>query len=161
MVSRFRGELRRPSPAFVLAAIALFVALGGTGAYAVDRVTSKEIGNGAVQRVDLDRNAVASKQVAKDSLKGVDLGDEPKTNFTTVTIPPSQTEGVTATCPKGQVVSGGGWLLDEGPPSALDAASSSPSAPQRGATANGWIAVLSNTGNANVTASAIAMCVPK
>jgi hypothetical protein len=160
MVSRFRAELRRPSPAFVLSAIALFVALGGTGAYAVDRVSSKEIGNGEVRRVDLDRNAVGSKQVANESLKGVDLASEPKINFTTATILPGQTDGITANCPRGQIVSGGGWLLDEGPVSALDAASSSPSAPQRGATANGWIAVLRNSGDTNVTVSAIAMCAP-
>jgi hypothetical protein len=160
MLSGLRAELRRPSPAFVLSSIALFVALGGTGAYAVDRVTSKEIGNREVRRADLDRNAVASKQVANESLKGADLASESKSNFTTETISPGEIEGITASCPKGQIVSGGGWLLDEGPVAALDAASSSPTAPQRGATSNGWLAVLRNSGNTNVTASAIAMCVP-
>jgi hypothetical protein len=146
----------------VLAAIALFVALGGTGAYAVDKVTSKEIGNGEVQRVDIDKNAVASKQVAKESLKGVDLADEPKTAFKTATIPPGQGPvTLTANCPKGQVVSGGGWFLEQGPASAFDAANSSPVPPQPGATGSNWTVVLTNNGNIDATASAIAMCVPR
>jgi hypothetical protein len=159
MVSRFRAELRRPSPAFVLSAIALFVALGGTGAYAVDKVTSKEIGNREVRRADLDRNAVGSKQVANESLKGPDLSDEPKIAQQTATITPSQqTQLITATCPKGQVASGGGWFLAEGSASALNSSPAVP--PQRGATSKGWSAVLRNTGTTDVTASAIAMCVP-
>jgi hypothetical protein len=93
-------------------------------------VSSKEIGNGEVQRVDLDCNAVG-KQVAKEWLKGIDLASEPRTNFTTATISPGQTDGFTANCPRGQVVSGGGWLIDEGPAPALDAAAGSPAAPQR------------------------------
>lgn len=46
-----------PSPAFVLAAIALFVALGGTG-YAVTRI---------------DRNSISSRHIVNNTVEGADI----------------------------------------------------------------------------------------
>jgi hypothetical protein len=64
MPARLRAELRSPSPAFVLAALALFVALGGTSVAALtlkkNSVRSKHIKNGQVRRPDIRRNAVNS-----------------------------------------------------------------------------------------------------
>jgi hypothetical protein len=63
--------------------LALFVALGGTGAWAADKITSadiaknavrsKHIKRGNVKRSDLRSNAVNSAKVARSSLRGVDI----------------------------------------------------------------------------------------
>ncbi len=50
MLSRLRG--RRPTPAFVIACIALFVAMGGV-AYAANTVRSGDIVNDAVTSADI------------------------------------------------------------------------------------------------------------
>jgi hypothetical protein len=52
MLSKLRSELRSPSPAFVLAALALFVALGGT----------------SIAAVTLKRNAVKNRHIAKNAV---------------------------------------------------------------------------------------------
>ena len=64
---------------------ALFVALGGTGAWAADQlvgssdirknaVLSRHLKNGNVKRADLAKNAVNSAKVANGSLKAADFG---------------------------------------------------------------------------------------
>ena len=163
MLPRFRSELRRPSPSFVLAAIALFVALGGTGAYAVDRVTSKEIGKGEVKRSDLGKNVVVSKKVAKDSLQGSDLAFEPTiATGNNVAVPPGGVRDLEATCQAGQIVSGGGWVLGSAPsdPSVTEL-TTSPWPPTNGGTTDTWLATVRNDDdNVEVTASAIALCLP-
>lgn len=68
MVSRFS----RPSPALVIALIALFVALGG-GAYAAIRVGSKQIVDNSVRSGDVRNNQVRGKDVRNRSLSGRDL----------------------------------------------------------------------------------------
>lgn len=57
MLSRFR-----PSPALVVALIALFVALSGTG-YAVTKIGTRNIKNGAVTAKKLHRGAVISSKI--------------------------------------------------------------------------------------------------
>jgi hypothetical protein len=158
MLSRFRAELRRPSPAFVLAAIALFVALGGTGAWAVDRVTSKEIGNREVKRPDLARNAVVSKKVAKESLKGSDLDDEPRVVTEEGTIPANGQNDILAVCDDDEVVSGGGWTF---PSRNLNEETSTPWPPNEGQSVNGWLVALANPSSQQATATAVALCVPE
>lgn len=54
----------RPSHSTVAAYVALFVALGGTGAWAADKITSKEIA----------KNAVRSKHIKTGQVKAADLG---------------------------------------------------------------------------------------
>jgi hypothetical protein len=68
---------RRPSPAMVVALIALFVALGG-GAYAATRLPNGSVGtpqlkNGAVTGAKLHRGAVTSVQVGDHSLLARDF----------------------------------------------------------------------------------------
>jgi hypothetical protein len=70
-------RLRRPSPAMVVALIALFVALGG-GAYAAvalkrNSVSSKHIRNGQVKKPDLGRSSVDSSKVANGALQAEDF----------------------------------------------------------------------------------------
>jgi hypothetical protein len=158
MLSRFRAELRRPSPAFVLAAIALFVALGGTGAYAIDRVTSKEIGNREVKRVDIARNAVVGKKVAKESLKGSDIDVEPRVVTEVGTIPANGGNDIIAECENDEVVSGGGWTF---PSRNLTEESSTPWPANEGESVSGWLVGLANPSNQQATATAVALCVPE
>lgn len=69
-LSRFR-----PSPAMVVALIALFVALGG-GAYAgvtLNSIHSQQIKNGQVKNVDLANNAVNSAKIRRGGVTDSDL----------------------------------------------------------------------------------------
>jgi hypothetical protein len=60
-------RLRRPSPALVLAGLALFVALGGTG-YAVTKLHGKNLVNRSVSGVKLKRDAVTKTEVKEASI---------------------------------------------------------------------------------------------
>jgi hypothetical protein len=77
MLTRFRTELTGPSPAFVLAAIALFVALGGSSYAAIslgaNSVKSRHIAKGQVKASDVAKNAVKSTKVADGSLVAADF----------------------------------------------------------------------------------------
>jgi hypothetical protein len=72
-ISRFR-----PTPAFVLAIVALMVALGGSAVAAglvPNSVKSKHIANGQVKKQDLAASSVRGDKVLDGSLTGVDLQD--------------------------------------------------------------------------------------
>lgn len=62
-----RRRAFRPSPATVIAVIALFVAIGGTG-YAATTINGKDIKNRSIAGKKLKNGAVAGKQVKRDSL---------------------------------------------------------------------------------------------
>ena len=64
--------LHPPSPALVIALVALFVALGG-GAYAAFGVGSKQIANNSVRSKDLRNNEVRGKDVRNRTLGASDL----------------------------------------------------------------------------------------
>lgn len=76
---------RRPSHAAVVAYVALFVALGGVGAYAAATIGSKDIKPGAVhskhiaggevKSTDLGRGSVGGAKVADESLTAADLNE--------------------------------------------------------------------------------------
>jgi hypothetical protein len=63
-----RLKMKKPSPAFVIACIALFVALGPTAAYAANTVFSTDIVDGQVQTVDLANQGVTTSKIAFDSI---------------------------------------------------------------------------------------------
>ena len=68
-----RKLLRRPSPAMVVACLALLVALGGTGMAAATQVARNSVGtpqlkDGAVSNAKIRNNAVNSTKVAARSL---------------------------------------------------------------------------------------------
>lgn len=68
----------RPTPAFVLAIVALMVALGGSAVAAglvPNSVKSKHIANGQVKKQDLGANSVRGEKVLDGSLTGLDLQD--------------------------------------------------------------------------------------
>ena len=70
-------RLHRPSPALVVACIALFVALSGFGYAAIklpkNSVGTKQLRNGAVTGKKIAKNAVTGAKVADDSLTGADV----------------------------------------------------------------------------------------
>jgi hypothetical protein len=70
-------RIGRPSPALVLAFVALFVALGGTGYAALqlpkNSVGSKQIRKGAVKTSEIARNAVTGAKVRPRSLTASDF----------------------------------------------------------------------------------------
>ena len=73
-----RKVLHRPSPAMVVACLALLVALGGTSVAAVSQLARNSVGtpqlrNGAVTNPKLRNNAVNSAKVANRSLLRVDF----------------------------------------------------------------------------------------
>ena len=80
-----RGQIRRPSHATLVAYLGLFVALGGTGAYAANTIgsgdvineslLSEDIKNGEVRNPDLRSGSVSSRVAANGSLAGVDVQD--------------------------------------------------------------------------------------
>jgi hypothetical protein len=72
----FRGRLR-PSPAMVVAFIALFVAIGGSS-YAVTRLPAKSVGakqlrKGAVRTANLANGAVTGQKIKDGSLSATDI----------------------------------------------------------------------------------------
>lgn len=73
-----RIVLRRPSPAMVVACLALLVSLGGTSVAAVSQLSRNSVGtaqlkNGAVTNPKLRNNAVTSAKVANRSLLRADF----------------------------------------------------------------------------------------
>ena len=66
---------RRPSPAMVVAFVALLAAVGGTAAALPGKntVDSGDIRKGAVKRSDIARNAVNGRKVANGSITGKDV----------------------------------------------------------------------------------------
>jgi len=68
-----RKLLRRPSPAMVVACLALLVALGGTGMAAATQLAKNSVGtaqlrDGAVSNLKIKNNAISSAKVAGKSL---------------------------------------------------------------------------------------------
>jgi hypothetical protein len=75
MLAQLRSH--RPSPAMVVALVALFVALGGSSyaalALTANSVSSKHIKNGQVKRVDLGKGSVNSSKVVNGGLLAEDF----------------------------------------------------------------------------------------
>src|SRR5919202_4430699 len=62
-----RSRVRRPSPAMVVAVLALFVAMGGAG-YAAFKLPKNSVGSKQIKK-----NAVNSSKVANGSLRAADF----------------------------------------------------------------------------------------
>lgn len=73
MLSKLRS--RRPSHATVVAYLALFLALGGTSAYAANTVFSTDIVDGEVKHADLAGNSVTSTNIFNGSVLNPEIGD--------------------------------------------------------------------------------------
>ena len=82
---------RKPSPAAVIACLALFVALGGTG-YAAVKINGKNLKNGSVTGSKLKRNTLTGRQINESK-----LGIVPKANLaTTATTATTATHALSA-----------------------------------------------------------------
>src|SRR3954462_3782981 len=65
----------RPSPAMVVASIALFVAIGGIG-WAAATIGTSDIENGAVTAKKLHKKAVTTKKIKSKAVSGAKLSDD-------------------------------------------------------------------------------------
>ena len=118
---------RRPSPALLVAILALIVATGGTAyAQSVLIQRSSQIANGVVTGPKLAADSVASTNVAPDSLNRNDIADRAVTNrelsnpiFTAAvdsdgTVSSGQSVGVEQSLTKKIEQVGGGVIYDVG-----------------------------------------------
>jgi hypothetical protein len=69
-----RNKLKRPSPAMVVAVLALFVALGGSS-YAALKIGSKQIRNNSVRTGDLRNNDIRSRDIRNNTILGRDVSE--------------------------------------------------------------------------------------
>ena len=63
------SRIRRPSPALVIAVIALFVAIGGVS-WAATKIGTNQIENSAVTAKKLHKKAVGTKKIKNDAVTG-------------------------------------------------------------------------------------------
>lgn len=125
---KMRAHLPKPSPAMVVACLALFVSLTGTGVAVVTALPASSVGT-----AQLKANAVVSSKVKNRSLKAVDFasGQLPRgpqgaqgsagaqgeaglsglvtVNSAAVDLAPDGTLDATANCPAGDTVVGTGF----------------------------------------------------
>jgi hypothetical protein len=132
-MSRLLGH--RPSPAMVVALLALFIALAGTSYAAIklpaNSVGTKAIKNGAIHRADLAANAVDSARVADQTLLARDFkagqlpagrqgltgppGPKGDAGATRLVVRTSSGHGIQRTdCQPGEVATGGGAHSPDG-----------------------------------------------
>ncbi|MDQ2677021.1 MAG: hypothetical protein M3Y34_09450, partial [Actinomycetota bacterium] len=125
MPRRGRNGRRLPSPALVVSAIALCVALSGTAvALSAGSIGSREIANGSLRSGDLrDGKAVTGADVVEDSLTGSQIDeatlelDQEVPGYEIVEASGEFAAGffhtATARCPDGKRALGGGYRLSD------------------------------------------------
>ncbi len=94
---RMRSRVHRPSPALVIALVALFVSVGGVG-YAAATIGSAQIKNNSVRSKDIRNNDVRGSDVRTGTLEGSDLKDNGLTGTDVVestlgTVPSANSAG--------------------------------------------------------------------
>jgi hypothetical protein len=171
----WKHRIRRPSPALVLACLALLVALGGTGYATVLNVPKNSVGTPQLQRnavkaAKIAPNAVRTGHVLNGALLAEDFkagqlpsgpkgdkgdkGDKGNAGATNVVVRRSAvqtTAGVgsgnlTASCATGErAVGGGAGLTTGGSTSALTVTDGKPVPRDPGVTPTGWNAGVSWT----------------
>jgi hypothetical protein len=67
-------RISRPSPALIVAIVALFMALGGTS-YAALKVTGKNVANSTLTGVDIKNRSLGPKEHKPDSLGGAQINE--------------------------------------------------------------------------------------
>ena len=70
-----RRRFRRPSHTTVVAYLGLFVALGGTSAYAANEWTGSNVVDGSLTGQDVFDNTISGKDITNNSVAGADLSD--------------------------------------------------------------------------------------
>lgn len=66
----------RVSYSAVVSTLALFIAISTGGAYAIDKIGSKQIQNGSIRTADLHKGAVKSAKIGPGAVKSADIGNE-------------------------------------------------------------------------------------
>lgn len=67
-------RLRRPSPALVIACIALFASMGGVSyAFSSGSIDGREIKNGAVTNADIRNGTITTKDLRNNDVRGADI----------------------------------------------------------------------------------------
>lgn len=90
---------KRPSGGFIIAVVALFVALGGT-ATAAKLITGKQIKNNSITGVDIKDGSLGPRDVGNLDVTKVSVSGD---------VPNGQIITIKATCPSGYALSGGGF----------------------------------------------------
>ena len=169
----------RPSPAMVVALVALFVALGGSSYAAIrlgkNSVTSRNLVDGQVKRADIKDNAINSSKVEFFSLRASDFkpgqlpagprgpqGAKGEAGATNVKVRASSGfHMVTAHCQPGERATGGGadsfggFVVGQGPTDQPLAFFSPPSSqPAGGYTPTAWSAAAVEVTTAGVVGPA-------
>jgi hypothetical protein len=70
---------KRPSPAMIVALIALFVAMGGSS-YAAVKISARDINKGAVGTRAIANNSIRSGDIHNATVSGIDVKDDSLTN---------------------------------------------------------------------------------
>jgi hypothetical protein len=173
-------RLRRPSPALVIAILALFIALCGASYAAVNlppgsvksrdiapgAIRAAQIATGAVGKRAIASGAVGTQEVRNGSLRAIDFraGALPAStttvHVTKEAIVPNQSALFTASCSHGQQATGGGWfaLVGNVNVQASYPSDSQGNMPQDGSTATAWSVVLRNGPNFAGDFYVYAMC---
>jgi hypothetical protein len=73
-VSALARRISRPTPALIVAIVALFMALGGTS-YAALKITGNNVVNGTLSGVDVHNRSLGGKELKKNTLDGDEINE--------------------------------------------------------------------------------------
>jgi hypothetical protein len=73
-VSALARRIHRPTPALIVAVVALFMALGGTS-YAALKITGKNVANSTLSGVDIKNRSLGPQEHKPDSLGGAQINE--------------------------------------------------------------------------------------
>ncbi len=161
-------HVSRPSPAMVIAVIALIVALAGT-AYAGSKIGSKQLKKNAVSTKKIKNNAVTSAKIANNAVTGAKLANGAvgvvMRQGPPVTFAPNDAKHVDANCNPGERATGGG-VYNEAQVGTLVVTSSyptpnptSPPSTGDGTTPTGWrVWLKNNTAGSSYTINGYVVC---
>jgi hypothetical protein len=154
------SRLRRlPSPALMIAGVALFLSLGG-GAYALqgrNTVDSGDIQKGAVGKSETAARSVGSSEIRGGSIQPGDLGDYSYVNQANFTVPANLPASGSVNCDNGDTAAGGGFNTGAPAPDQQNVEASYPS----GLPSDdppGWTVVLYNRTASPITNTVYVVC---
>jgi hypothetical protein len=160
---------RRPSASLLISCLALFLALGGT-VYAASKINGKQIkpksipGNrikpGSITGTQVKKQSLTGTQVVGSSLTGVSASSLSSITYATSAVtlaesaPDSSGTPVTATCPVGTKVIGGGATVSSESEGFVN--DSGPTSDRNGWTATGFAANTTTTMTVTAICTAVA-----